>query len=78
MPKLWRWISVVPPSIIPLRSFAELIRTATCMVLKAKANDRHTSSDEFHGSRSDNVRQVALETTTTVIQTFFMYSQREI
>ncbi|GFY11971.1 hypothetical protein TNCV_4974711 [Trichonephila clavipes] len=32
------------PSIVPLGNFAELICTATCMVLKAKANDRRTSS----------------------------------
>ncbi|GFV45523.1 transposable element Tc1 transposase [Trichonephila clavipes] len=43
-----------------------LNRTVTCMVLKA--NDRRTSCpchDEFRGSRSDYVRQVALATTTT-------------
>ncbi|GFX23043.1 putative RNA-directed DNA polymerase from transposon BS [Trichonephila clavipes] len=39
MPKLWRWRSVVSPSIVP-----ELIRTVTCMVLKAKSNDMRTSS----------------------------------
>ncbi|GFV07706.1 uncharacterized protein TNCV_4942081 [Trichonephila clavipes] len=41
-----------------------LNRTVTCMVLKA--NDRRTSCpchDEFRGSRSDYVRQVALATT---------------
>ncbi|GFX45821.1 hypothetical protein TNCV_934601 [Trichonephila clavipes] len=36
MPKLGRWRSVVSPSI---GNFPELIRTVTCMVLKAKAND---------------------------------------
>ncbi|GFW09192.1 uncharacterized protein TNCV_2101461 [Trichonephila clavipes] len=43
-----------------------LNRTVTCMVLKA--NDRRTSCpchDEFRGTRSDYVRQVALATTTT-------------
>ncbi|GFX38162.1 hypothetical protein TNCV_3837611 [Trichonephila clavipes] len=59
MPKLWRWRSVVPPSIVkksnlshklwqhsflPLGSFTELNRTVTCMVFKTKANDRRTSS----------------------------------
>ncbi|GFX07884.1 uncharacterized protein TNCV_4161531 [Trichonephila clavipes] len=46
-----------------------LNRTVTCMVLKA--NDRRTSCpchDEFRGLRSDYVRQVALATTTTYIQ----------
>ncbi|GFW17281.1 hypothetical protein TNCV_1957521 [Trichonephila clavipes] len=33
---------LVSPSIVPSRYFAELIRTVTCMVLKA--NDRRTSS----------------------------------
>ncbi|GFW05254.1 hypothetical protein TNCV_3357731 [Trichonephila clavipes] len=53
----------------PFGNFAELNRTVTCMLLKAKANDRRTSSpchDEFRASRSDYVRQVALETTTTL------------
>ncbi|GFY20548.1 uncharacterized protein TNCV_211801 [Trichonephila clavipes] len=52
------------------RPFGEVLlslnRTVTCMVLKA--NDRRTSCpchDEFRGSRSDYVRQVALATTTT-------------
>ncbi|GFY07674.1 hypothetical protein TNCV_4095441 [Trichonephila clavipes] len=42
MPKLWRWKLVVSPSIVPSRNFTGLIRTVTCMVLKA--NDRRTSS----------------------------------
>ncbi|GFY20780.1 hypothetical protein TNCV_1120141 [Trichonephila clavipes] len=42
MPKLWRWRSVVSPSIVPSGIFAELIRTVICMVLKV--NDRRTSS----------------------------------
>ncbi|GFX49651.1 uncharacterized protein TNCV_4902931 [Trichonephila clavipes] len=45
-----------------------LNRSVTCMVLKAK--DRRTSCpchDEFCGSRSDYVRQVALATTTTTL-----------
>ncbi|GFW01426.1 hypothetical protein TNCV_5030761 [Trichonephila clavipes] len=42
MCKLWRWRSVVSTSIVPSGNFAELIRTVTCMVLKA--NDRRTSS----------------------------------
>ncbi|GFX51143.1 uncharacterized protein TNCV_2734941 [Trichonephila clavipes] len=45
-----------------------LNRTVTCMVLKA--NDRRTSCpchDEFHGPRSDYVRQVALATKTQYI-----------
>ncbi|GFW28653.1 hypothetical protein TNCV_3713681 [Trichonephila clavipes] len=49
------------PSIVPSGNFAELNRTVTCVVLKA--NDRRTSCpchDEFRGSRSDYVRQVAL------------------
>ncbi|GFU18019.1 hypothetical protein TNCV_3393711 [Trichonephila clavipes] len=60
--------TVMSPSIVPSGNFAELIRTATCMVLSSKANDRHTSSpfhDEFRGPRYDYVRQVALATTTT-------------
>ncbi|GFV01716.1 uncharacterized protein TNCV_2187241 [Trichonephila clavipes] len=44
MPKLWRWKSVVSPSNVPSGNFAELIRTVTCMIIKAKANDRRTSS----------------------------------
>ncbi|GFU89923.1 hypothetical protein TNCV_164081 [Trichonephila clavipes] len=69
MSKLWRWRSVVSPSIVPLRNFAKLIRTAICMV--AKANDRLLLAmydhvllapchDEFHGPRSDYVRQPVL------------------
>ncbi|GFW31415.1 hypothetical protein TNCV_3416711 [Trichonephila clavipes] len=42
MPKLWRWKSVMSPSIVPSGNFAELIHTVTRMVLKA--NDRRTSS----------------------------------
>ncbi|GFV45113.1 RNase H domain-containing protein [Trichonephila clavipes] len=57
-------IEVVSPSIVPLGNFAELNRTVTRMVLKT--NDRRTPChDEFCGPRSDYVRQVALETTTT-------------
>ncbi|GFU18112.1 hypothetical protein TNCV_1446651 [Trichonephila clavipes] len=59
MAKLWRWRSVVSPSIVkksnlshrlgqhsflPFGNFTELNRTIICMVLKAKANDRRTSS----------------------------------
>ncbi|GFU64789.1 hypothetical protein TNCV_2128631 [Trichonephila clavipes] len=44
MPKLWRWKLVVSLSIVPSGNFAELIRSVTCNVLKAKANDRRTSS----------------------------------
>ncbi|GFY11445.1 hypothetical protein TNCV_3182841 [Trichonephila clavipes] len=57
MSKFVRWRQVVSSSIVPPGNFAELIRTVTCMVLKA--NDRRTSSpchDEFRGPRSDNVR----------------------
>ncbi|GFY00531.1 hypothetical protein TNCV_2139281 [Trichonephila clavipes] len=58
MPKLWRWRSVVSPStanlsnlshrlwqhsFLPFGNFTELNRTVTCMMLKAKANDRRTS-----------------------------------
>ncbi|GFU14097.1 hypothetical protein TNCV_2536461 [Trichonephila clavipes] len=70
MPKLGRWRSMVSPSIVPLRNFVELIRSVTCMVLKA--NDRHTSTpchDEFRGNRSDYVRQVTLVTTTALSAT---------
>ncbi|GFY07606.1 uncharacterized protein TNCV_4094761 [Trichonephila clavipes] len=52
-----------------------LNRTVTCMVLKA--NDRRTSCpchDEFHGPRSDYVRQVALATTTTTTFIYFFFS----
>ncbi|GFX58651.1 transposable element Tcb1 transposase [Trichonephila clavipes] len=41
VPKLWKWRKVVSPSILRSGDFAELIRTVTCMVLKA--NDRRTS-----------------------------------
>ncbi|GFW96893.1 hypothetical protein TNCV_2160281 [Trichonephila clavipes] len=42
-------------------NFAQLIRTVTCMVLKALLAPCH---DEFRWPHSDYVRQVALETTT--------------
>ncbi|GFU99663.1 hypothetical protein TNCV_4083841 [Trichonephila clavipes] len=65
-PKLWRWRYMVAPSIVmfygAFGNFNEINRTVTCMVFKAKANDRCTSShcyDEFRGSRSDYVRQKA-------------------
>ncbi|GFW48206.1 uncharacterized protein TNCV_2382901 [Trichonephila clavipes] len=51
-------IEVMSPSIVPSGNFADLNRTVTCMVLKAK--DRRTSCpchDEFRGPRSDCVRQ---------------------
>ncbi|GFW62943.1 hypothetical protein TNCV_4452921 [Trichonephila clavipes] len=51
-------IEVVLPSIVPSGNFAEPNRTVTCMVLKAYLLPCH---DEFHGPRSDYVRQVALE-----------------
>ncbi|GFY02336.1 hypothetical protein TNCV_3502181 [Trichonephila clavipes] len=35
---------VVSPSIVPSGNISELIRTVTCMVLKAQANDRRTST----------------------------------
>ncbi|GFW19393.1 hypothetical protein TNCV_1602871 [Trichonephila clavipes] len=44
MPKLWRWRYVMSQSIAPSENFVELIRAVTCMVLKAKAYDRRTSS----------------------------------
>ncbi|GFV83899.1 uncharacterized protein TNCV_1479011 [Trichonephila clavipes] len=55
-----RWVaSEAPQGVLPLNwGGAELNRTVTCMVLKATANDRRTSSpfnDEFHGLRSDTV-----------------------
>ncbi|GFU75804.1 hypothetical protein TNCV_1652641 [Trichonephila clavipes] len=63
---------MVVPSIVmfyrPFGNFTELNRTVNCMVHKAKANDRRTSSpfhDEFRGPRSDYVRQVARAATTT-------------
>ncbi|GFS85384.1 hypothetical protein TNCV_2803041 [Trichonephila clavipes] len=37
-------VEVVSPSIVHSENFAELIRSVTCMVLKAWANDRRTSS----------------------------------
>ncbi|GFX08885.1 hypothetical protein TNCV_2965961 [Trichonephila clavipes] len=37
-------VEVVLPSIVPSGNFAVLIRSVTCMVLKAKANDMRTSS----------------------------------
>ncbi|GFY30459.1 transposable element Tcb1 transposase [Trichonephila clavipes] len=60
-------IEVVSPSIVHSENFTKLNRTVTCMVLKT--NDRRTSSpcnDEFRGTRSDYVRQVVLEITTTL------------
>ncbi|GFV12742.1 uncharacterized protein TNCV_1367121 [Trichonephila clavipes] len=64
--KLWRWRSVVSPSIVPLGNFAELIRTVTCMVLTRPTTGvlLDPYHDEFRGPRSDYVRQVALATTT--------------
>ncbi|GFV68365.1 hypothetical protein TNCV_2539681, partial [Trichonephila clavipes] len=48
MPKLWRWRQMVAPSIVMFYrfflNFTELNRTVICMVLKAMANDRRTSS----------------------------------
>ncbi|GFV59697.1 hypothetical protein TNCV_1907681 [Trichonephila clavipes] len=56
---LWRWKSVASPSnfkksnlshrlwkhsFLPFGNFTKLNRTVTCMVLKAMANDRRTSS----------------------------------
>ncbi|GFX89322.1 hypothetical protein TNCV_1340211 [Trichonephila clavipes] len=40
--KLWRWRSVVSPSIVSSENFAELIRAVTCIMFQA--NDRRTSS----------------------------------
>ncbi|GFW87218.1 uncharacterized protein TNCV_5125701 [Trichonephila clavipes] len=59
-----------PQRFLPLNwGGTEQNRTVTCMVLKAKANDRRKnlalSRDEFHGPRSDFVWQVASVTTTT-------------
>ncbi|GFV06727.1 hypothetical protein TNCV_1611401 [Trichonephila clavipes] len=78
MPKLWRWRSVVSPSIVKksnlshrpwqhsflpsLRNFTELSRTVTCMVTGVHLAP---CQDEFREPRSDYVRQVALETTKT-------------
>ncbi|GFW74123.1 hypothetical protein TNCV_4176681 [Trichonephila clavipes] len=64
MLKLWRWRYIVSPSIVLTGNFAELIRTVSCSrsttgVLLA------TCHDEFRRPRSDYVRQVGLETTTT-------------
>ncbi|GFS69918.1 hypothetical protein TNCV_3102141 [Trichonephila clavipes] len=50
------------PSIVPSGNFTELYRTVTCMVLKAKVNDRRTPSPL---PRSDYVRQ-ALESSEPV------------
>ncbi|GFV85880.1 hypothetical protein TNCV_1421851 [Trichonephila clavipes] len=41
---LWCDVEVVSPSIIPSGNFAELTSSVSCMVLKAKANDRRSSS----------------------------------
>ncbi|GFY02880.1 hypothetical protein TNCV_3507601 [Trichonephila clavipes] len=54
---------MVTPSIVmfyrPFGNFTELNCAVTCMVLKAKANDRRTSSSLPHrGPRSDYVRQL--------------------
>ncbi|GFU09890.1 hypothetical protein TNCV_784391 [Trichonephila clavipes] len=52
----------------PFGNFSELNRTVTCMVLKARPTAGvHPAPchDEFRGPRSDYVRQVAFETTTT-------------
>ncbi|GFU92876.1 transposable element Tcb1 transposase [Trichonephila clavipes] len=66
-----------PQGFLPLNWGAtKLNRTVTCMVLKAKANDRPKnlalSRNEFHGPRSDFVRQVALVTTTTNSYTLYI------
>ncbi|GFU27152.1 uncharacterized protein TNCV_775711 [Trichonephila clavipes] len=58
-----------PQGFLPLNcGGTEQKRTVTCMVLKAKANDRRKilalCRDEFRGPRPDFVRQVALVTTT--------------
>ncbi|GFV22679.1 hypothetical protein TNCV_2078691 [Trichonephila clavipes] len=56
------------PFIVPSGNFAELFRTVTCMVLKARPTAGVLLApchDEFRGSRSDYVRQMALGTTTT-------------
>ncbi|GFT04958.1 uncharacterized protein TNCV_4744941 [Trichonephila clavipes] len=62
-----------PQGFLPLNwGGTEQKRTVTCMVLKAKANDRRKilalSRDEFRGPRPDFVRQVALVTTTTITE----------
>ncbi|GFW32661.1 hypothetical protein TNCV_3679091 [Trichonephila clavipes] len=48
MLKLWRWRYMVMPSIVmfyrPIGNFTKLNRIVTCMLLKAKDNDRRTSS----------------------------------
>ncbi|GFV34550.1 uncharacterized protein TNCV_1448561 [Trichonephila clavipes] len=57
-----------PQGFLPLNwGGTEQKRTVTCMVLKAKANERRKilalSRNEFRGPRPDAVRQVALVTT---------------
>ncbi|GFU59306.1 uncharacterized protein TNCV_4198281 [Trichonephila clavipes] len=66
-----RWkFSDHPQGVLPLNwGGTELNHTATCMVLKATANDGRKSlalcHDGFRGPRSDTVRQVELEITTS-------------
>ncbi|GFT02402.1 hypothetical protein TNCV_4625321 [Trichonephila clavipes] len=73
LPKLWRWRSVVSPSIVkiyrPFVNFTELNQT----ILVWCSRQRPTTGvhlapcpDGFCGSPSDSVRQVALETTTCI------------
>ncbi|GFY01604.1 hypothetical protein TNCV_2607881 [Trichonephila clavipes] len=68
MPKLWRWKSMVSPSIVPSGiSPSEFVLSPvwcsrpTTGVLLAPCHD------EFCGPRSDYVRQVALETTLATV-----------
>ncbi|GFY04231.1 hypothetical protein TNCV_1200091 [Trichonephila clavipes] len=63
-----------PQSVLPQNwGGSEPDRTATCIVLKAKANDRRKilalSRDEFRRPRSDSVGQVSLVTTRIYVET---------
>ncbi|GFV21932.1 hypothetical protein TNCV_4526191 [Trichonephila clavipes] len=53
-------------SFLSFGNFTELNRTVNCMVLKARLvlQRQAPCHDEFRGPWSDDVRQVALETTT--------------
>ncbi|GFU44237.1 hypothetical protein TNCV_367781 [Trichonephila clavipes] len=70
MPKLWKWRSVVSPSIVPsgISLNKILLSPLWCSRLR-QTTGVHLAPchDEFRGPRSDYVRQVALETTITYL-----------
>ncbi|GFX61381.1 uncharacterized protein TNCV_4894251 [Trichonephila clavipes] len=66
MSKLWRWRYVVLPSIVPSGIFPSKIVLSPVWCSRPRPGVLLAPChDEFHGPRSDCVRQVALEITTT-------------